>query len=613
MRKRILAFTVVLAMGCTVLLGGNQRYLAQGATKAPTPTSPKLSVPDYAKLDKDLLKDAAAAGKKLTGKKLVGYNGNAYSKPDALNGLKAKDVRGTQKGIAIMVDFPVSQGKTSDVPGVDYAQVPKEQFNDLLNGTYYNPYSLGLFNWLENYKDPDTGVITKAATDRTMKNYYNEASYNQFQIDVDVVGWYTLPYSYDYYLGQNKGYYNDNGDAFIGELISDAIDLADKAGVDFSQYATAAKAGDFKDLYGDATSFVDGNGNLVNKIVPNIFIIHRGTGAEYSADPSIIWSHQWDILSANYYGKYYQTGSYPADSTLKYKIVDGVVANAYDICPEVGQDITEYYTKPNGLEKRLPSPADVGVFAHEFGHVLGLPDQYDYGYESEGTGMFTLMASGSYGRDIQNRYYSGFCPVELDAWSRYYLGFMEPEVILPTNGITKVTINPANASKEAYKIEVPGSNGREYFLLENRQQKGFDAGLEYNKDGKALHGLVVYHIDEDVLVRNFDRPNEAANWDWNNRGANYKDKETGENHYGISVVQADGNWDMEKGNNDGDAGDVFPGKGKVIKLSPYAKSTPNTLSYYIWGINNRSYTGITINNIKESSKGVITADIYFQK
>ena len=606
MKKRFITFTVILAMGFTTMFAGAQMKYVKSATNTATPTNLKLSIPDYAKLDKDLMQDAKASGAKLTGKKLVGYNGNAYLKPDKLDNLKPLDVKGQDhKGIAIMVDFPVEnkEGKISDVPGVNYAQIPQSKFNDLLNGTTYNPYDLDMFKWLESFKGQ------KAATDRTMKNYFNEVSNNQFGINVDVVSWVTLPHSYDYYLGQNKGYHNDNGDAYIAELVKDALDKAD---VDFSQYAVDAKPGDFADLYGDATSFKDEHGNVINKIVPNVFIIHRGTGAEYSEDPSLIWSHKWDLLSADYYGQYYRTGSYPVESTLKYKVVDGVVVNTYNICPEVGQDITEYYTGPKGLPKREPSPADVGVFAHEFSHVLGVPDQYDYGYDSEGTGMFTLMAGGSYGRDIQNRYYSGFCPVHLDAWSKYYLGFLKPEEIKPQEGKQIIKLNPITEEPNVYKIVVPGSNGREYFLLENRQQKGFDAGLAYNKDGNALHGLVVYHIDEDVLMRNFHRPNEAANWDWNNRGANYKDKETGENHYGISVVQADGNYDMEKGNNDGDAGDVFPGKGKVLKLSPYAKSNPNTLSYYIWGTNNRSYTGITIDKIKETN-GVITAEVYFQK
>lgn len=492
----------------------------------------------------------------------------------------------------------------------------------MLDGTVYDPYGLDMFSWIKT-EAAKKGIT--AATDRTLNNYYKEVSYDQFKINVDVKGWYTLPHSYDYYLGQNLGYYNENGDAHIGELVKDAIKLAKNDGVNFSDYAAPAKTGDFADLYGNATSFVDENGNIVNEVVPNVFIIHRGTGAEYSRDPSVIWSHKWDILSANYYGQYYQTGTYPADSSLKYEVVDGVVVNTYNICPEVGQDITGFvYKDENGNPLRKPSPVDPGVFAHEFGHVLGLPDQYDYGYDSEGTGMFTIMASGSYGRDVNtddkllNRYFSGFSPVHMDAWSKYYLGFATPKEIKPEVSKQSITLNPVELNKDIYKIVVPGSNGKEYFLLENRQQIGYDKGIAYTYDGKNLHGLVIYHIDENVLMRNFHRPNEAANWDWNYRGKNYKDPGTGENHYGISVVQADGRWDMEKDNyindwgyNDGDSADVFPGTSKVTALTSNIKSSINTTSYYMWGTSSRSYTGITIDNIKEINN-VITADVYFK-
>jgi M6 family metalloprotease-like protein len=294
------------------------------------------SRPSYEKVDQDLAKEAAEAGTKVTGKKL--YTGNAYMKPDSVSSLAPVDRKGfDHTGIAILVDFPETEPGKSEVPGVDYGRIPKEQFDNLLNGESYNPYGLDLFSHLAEYeqKDEDGNVVKTytAATDRTMKNYFKEVSYEQFGITVDVTDWITLPHSYNYYLGQDLGYYNDNGDAHIGELVSDAIDLAD-AKVDFSKYAIPVQKGDFADLYGDATSFTDKNGNKITQIVPNIFIIHRGTGAEYNEDPNVIWSHKWDILSANYFGQYYQTGSYPADSSLAYKVVDGICVNTYDICPK---------------------------------------------------------------------------------------------------------------------------------------------------------------------------------------------------------------------------------------------------------------------------------------
>lgn len=584
---------------------------AKMSSQESTTFTPKL--PDYQKVDVDLARDVQANGGNVKGKELKGYNGKSYSKPQDTERLQPKNVEDLhKKGIAIVVDFPVEneEGFVSDVPGVDYERIDLKYFDDLINGDQYNPYDMPMFEHLAEFNG------TPASTNRTMKNFFEEVSYGQFSMDIDVAGWYELPHSYEYYLGQDHGYYNENGDAHIGELVKDAIELASED-VDFSEYAIPAKPGDFW-LHGDATS-IEVDGENVDMIVPNLLIIHRGTGAEYSLDPSVIWSHKWDITSASYYGEYYKTGTPPDESTLEHTVVDGVVVNTYNIVPEVGQDITGYlktvypdhpiYGDPS-YEGRDPSPPTVGVFAHEFAHVLGLPDLYDYGYDSEGVGMFSLMAGGSYGRDMPDRYYSGNSPVHPDAWSKTYLGFADPIVVDEDQSLT---LRPVKDYKDIYKVNVPGSDGREYFLLENRQQIGFDAGLEYNLDGKDLHGLVVYHVVEDILARNYSRPNEAQNWDLNHLGLSQVpvNPSNGERHYAISVIQADGNYDMEKYFNDGDSGDVFPGKNQVTSISSKGNVGPNTTSLYKWA--KGTETGIQFDNIVEHDDGTITLDVSFNK
>jgi hypothetical protein len=160
-----------------------------------------------------------------------------------------------------------------------------------------------------------------------------------------------------------------------------------------------------------------------------------------------------------------------------------------------------------------------------------------------------------------------------------------------------------------YRILIPGAGTKEYFVLENRQQIGFDKGmLDMSKD---VHGLVVYQVDETVLARNFDRPNEANNWDWNKRGDNFR-ADTGENHFAVSVIQADGQYQLETNASYGDAGDVFPGIGNVTTLQPNpVQGQPNTVSWYQWAPG-RSITGITLSNIVEKD-GVITLDVTLAK
>jgi immune inhibitor A len=593
-------FRVALALALIGLLA-----MAQSAVGASsTPKALKLSRPSYAQLDKELVQEAAANGQKLKGKEVQYNPGKSYKSPIKNGKLERLDVRGHgTRGLAILVDWPVTGGGASDVPGVNYPPLPQYLFNDLVNGDTYNPYTLPMFADLATFNGQP------APTDRTMKNYYNEVSYGQFSMTVDMVGWVTMPKPYEYYLGQKQGFYNDNGDAMMGELVKDALAAADAVGVDFTQYAVLAKPGDFSDLYGNATAFTTSDGQTVNMIVPNLFIIHRGTGAEYSRDPRIIWSHKWDILSAGYWGHYYRTGTEPDVNAMEYTVHDGVAINTYNIVPEVGQDITGFL-----FPGRAPSPPHVGVFAHEFGHVLGLPDLYDYGYDSEGVGVFSLMAGGSYGRSIQNRNYSGNSPVHIDGWGKHYLGFVDFKEIHPSTERRSITLRPVTQHPDIYRVNIPGSNGTEYFVLENRQMEGFDKGLAYTLDPNpaGMHGLVVYQVDENVLIRNFSRPNEAQNPDLNKRGANVQNKSAnGENHYAVSVLQADGLFELERYIDDGDPGDFFPGATNAVTLRGSSKSAPNTLAWNQWRPGNAE-TGIALENIVEHADGTITLDVVYR-
>ena len=86
----------------------------------------------------------------------------------------------------------------------------------------------------------------------------------------------------------------------------------------------------------------------------------------------------------------------------------------------------------------------------------------------------------------------------------------------------------------------------QYFLVENRQKTRYDAEL-------PGEGLLIWHIDETVDVN------------------------SDESHYKVGLEQADGNKDLEDGNNRGDAGDVYPGSSNNTTFDK--NSTPNSNSY----------------------------------
>ena len=461
----------------------------------------------------------------------------------------------TQNVLVLFVDF------TTPPPGGPATPMSLGYYDDLLFGTVYDPPEYAVF---------PSGYYP---IDRTLKNYYSAVSYG----NVDVVtlnlpsamGWMQTGHPYDFYC-KADGIHDNGFGPFPNNapgMVLDAVKLAD-AVVDFSKYA-------------------------INGEVPNLFVVFRGTGAEWSGDPSLIWSHSWSISS----------GGGPANGY----IADGVKIDNYAVMPEIGGDMTGFSGVVRG-----PYPPTVGVFAHEYGHVLGLPDQYDYGYESDGTSIYSLMAGGSWNQYPNDRIFSGNSPAFLDAWSRYRLGFVNP---IEISGSFSGSLPPAETDNTVYKMVVPFSGGKEYFLFENRQQIGFDQGFSYFAVVGApstTHGLAIYHVDDTVLTRNYWRPDEAENWkEFRSEGA--KKAWTGETHYGISIIQADDRWDLERYiyTRAGFAGDLYPGPNGVASFGNDTR--PNSSSYYFWGGSNPKFgfSGVTVRNITENN-GTITADFSFE-
>ena len=203
--------------------------------------------------------------------------------------------------------------------------------------------------------------------------------------------------------------------------------------------------------------------------------------------------------------------------------LDGVNISTYSMEPE------EYPTTM-GL-----SP--IGVFCHEFGHVLGLPDLYDTDYSSAGCGHWTVMASGSYNGNSK-------VPAHFDAWCKEQLGFFSPTNV--TANTTGVEFPAIEWNPIAYRVWANGTVGNEYFLVENRQKTGFDEYLPGD-------GILVWHIDENV-------------------GGN-----TNEWHPLVFLEQSDGRFDLQYNRNIGDVTDPYPGAMQVTHFDD--KTTPNSRSY----------------------------------
>lgn len=317
-------------------------------------------------------------------------------------------------------------------------------------------------------------MLFDPANPDSLTTIFKQMSYGKLNVTGEAIGYIRAPKPYSFYTSGESGTGLNYPQNTPGLLVDALTEFC--------------KHDNLKRFDTDGDGFVDG-----------IFLIHAGTGAEAEPDPAkrndMIWSHKWTLPSAF--------------------VNQGVKVYAYSTEPEDGR---------------------VGVFAHEFGHVLGLPDLYDTSYRSEGVGMWCLMGAGSWGG-------AGRKPTRLSCWCLSKLGWITPKKAKSaTYKLASLDVDP-NACVWAWTA---GKSGPEYFMLENRQATGRDVSL-------PTSGLAIWHIDESQS----DNTNRLS--------------------YKVGIVQADGKQDLEMARNSGDDGDVFPGSSKVKRIDD--GTNPSTRSH----------------------------------
>ena len=283
----------------------------------------------------------------------------------------------------------------------------------------------------------------------TMAEHYTEMSYGQFHLSGTVHGWYELSQNAHHYGGVNNGY-----DGGLGDFLTESLNLSDIE-IDFTQYDN------------------DGDDGIPNSgdddgVVDATFFVHSGIGAENGGTDYNIWSHRW----------YYSAAT----------------SGSPFVTNDIGQSglpivVDDYIIQPaeNGIGELI----EIGVFSHEFGHALGLPDLYDTDGSSDGIGNWCLMSGGSWT--------SPSSPAHMSAWCKEMMGWVVP--FIPDSNTDEILIPPVLVSGFVLKLWTDGQLnpyesgyshgqdvGREYFLIENRQVLGSDQSL-------VGTGLMVYHVD----------------------------------------------------------------------------------------------------------------------
>lgn len=133
----------------------------------------------------------------------------------------------------------------------------------------------------------------------------------------------------------------------------------------------------------------------------------------------------------------------------------------------------------------------IGVICHEVSHAFALPDFYDKEYDDYGMDYWDLMASGDFNKD-------GYCPCGFTSYEKDYVGWKSLEVLDTDKDHGYFTLTPMSEGGTGYKLVSSTGDENKYYILENRQNTGWDEwiGMSTNKYGKH-HGMLVLQVDYD--------------------------------------------------------------------------------------------------------------------
>jgi M6 family metalloprotease-like protein len=248
-----------------------------------------------------------------------------------------------------------------------------------------------------------------------VRDYFKAQSGGKFVPTFDVVGIVKLSKSYQYYGTNDKSGNDQNLDQLPGDVTAAAVS---QLGADFSKYVVPAAD----------------NNHAAGVPLLCMFYAGRGeaTEQETTANSKYLWPCEWDANEDPVaQGKY-----------------QNVQFNSFFI----GNELTTGGSSLMGM----------GVFCHEFGHALGLPDFYctNYSYSNDDAfGLWSIMDCGAYVDDYSR------LPMGYNAYEKSYMGWLDLKEI---GDATEVALGSPDGAAENSAYILRNSN-TETFIFENRQ------------------------------------------------------------------------------------------------------------------------------------------------
>ncbi len=236
----------------------------------------------------------------------------------------------------------------------------------------------------------------------SVKTYYEKQSSGRYSVDGEVSDWVKVPYNEARY-GSN--YCGDSTCPSVWNVVSDGLNawVAQQKAAGRTDAQIKADVARFDEW--DRYDFDgDGDFNEPDGYIDHFQIVHAGedesAGGGVQGEDAI-WAHRWYAFGTD------AGATGPEENKLGGTQVGstGIWVGDYTIQPENG-----------GL----------GVFAHEYGHDLGLPDLYDTAGGENSTGFWTLMSSGSWLGTGKKEI--GDLPGDMTAWDKLQLGWLNYDV-----------------------------------------------------------------------------------------------------------------------------------------------------------------------------------------
>ncbi|WP_076590330.1 immune inhibitor A domain-containing protein [Vibrio ostreicida] len=271
----------------------------------------------------------------------------------------------TDKVLALLVDFPDlpwnENRLTSEHTEMLYENYPPEHYQNLLfsGSGYTGPNGENLIS---------------------MRQYYESESGNSYSVAGQAAGWYRASKNASFYGGNSADTDNDMN---AQELVREALNqLAQDPSINLADY-------DIEDRYD-----YDGDGNFrePDGVIDHLMVFHPSVGEEAGGGvlgDDAIWSHRYNL--GQYHTLEGTTSTVPGRFDGKYAAFDYTIQ---------------------------PIDAAAGVCAHEYGHDLGLPDEYDTQYTGKGepVSYWSIMSSGSWAGKI-----GGTQPTAFSSWAKQFL------------------------------------------------------------------------------------------------------------------------------------------------------------------------------------------------